>query len=156
MGLLGGQEKGSEGYRGDGISIKDGMVEPLAVRSNCGSCWGFEEAPLADMDKSTCSCSCASEHLGFEFSGLGPENSTSNRGSWLLGKEMSCGSRRRGKPKGAPSDPGWQGSQGDERSGQGLRIGRRIRLYRVQQRCEPSRLEYLSSVHWSLITLVLC
>lgn len=40
--------------------------------------------------------------------------------------------------------------------GQGLRIGRRIRLYRVQQRCEPSRLEYVSSVHWSLITLVLC
>lgn len=38
LGLLGGQEKGSEGYKDDGISIKDGMVEPCAVRSNCGSC----------------------------------------------------------------------------------------------------------------------
>lgn len=40
LGLLGGQEKGSEGYKGDGISMKDGMVEPCPVRSNRGSCWG--------------------------------------------------------------------------------------------------------------------
>lgn len=65
--------------------------------------------------------------------------------------------KRPGKLKGArEGDGAREGSAGDERSGQGLRIGRRIRLYRVQQRCEPSRLEYLSSVHWSLITLVLC
>jgi len=72
------------------------------------------------------------------------------------GQETPVESKRPGKPKGVPSGAGWEGSEGDERSGQGLRIGRRIRLYRVQQRCEPSRLEYLSSVHWSLITLVLC
>lgn len=86
LGLLGGQEKGSEGYKGDGISTKDGMIEPCPVRSNCGSCWGLEEAPLADMDRRVCSCRCSSKHLG-GFSGLGPEDLTSNRGSWLLGRK---------------------------------------------------------------------
>jgi hypothetical protein len=39
------------------------------------------------MDRSVCSCSCSRKHLGFGFSGLDPEDLTSNRGSWLLGRK---------------------------------------------------------------------
>ncbi|KAG8159004.1 hypothetical protein KVR01_011447 [Diaporthe batatas] len=72
LGLLGGQEKGSEGYKGDGISIKDGMVEPCAVRSNCGSCWGAGGGTFGRHGQEP-----ASTH----------EDLTSSRGSWLLGRK---------------------------------------------------------------------
>lgn len=92
LGLLRGQEKGSEGYKGDGISIKGGMVEPCPVKSNCGSCWGTEGGNFGRHGQERLFMQQQQQQqqalgFGFGFSSLDPEYLTSSRGSWLLGRK---------------------------------------------------------------------
>lgn len=97
LGLLGGQEKGSEGYKGDGISIKDGMVEPCPVRSNHGSYWGFGGGTFGRHREERTFMQLQQEAIvRFGFSDLDPEDLTSNGGSWLLGRRR-LGGKRPGK-----------------------------------------------------------
>ena len=88
LGLLGGREKGSESYKGDGINIKDGMVEPCPVRSNRGSCLGFRfgGGTFGRHGQERMFMQLQLRAVGFGLSDLGPEGLTSNGGSWLLGR----------------------------------------------------------------------